>query len=349
MNTACQTSLLKKITVFSAIVGVGVVFGVRSLSAQEFVSTDTAVTITAIPPRVGDQEYIKLAPGEKEQVQLRIRNNSTQPINIRTTARDFMLDLDGQTPIPLTDQELTSRWSLADWLLIAPVEQTVGPQSTVAVSVLIEVPEDALPGGHYAMVTHEPVSGISNPTDESASAISQKVGSLFYVVVDGLIHEEAFIRDFTFPKFTEIGPVDFSFYVDNQSDIHIRPQATVEIYNIFNQKIDTIPVESKNVFPLYNRAFSGQWDRVWGHGFYTAKLILSYGEQGNIAIASTSFWLLPLKLLLTALLIVLVLVAMGISIRRHILHKNQNKDQHIKELEQQVAKLNKEQLQKHEE
>ncbi|NCS97657.1 MAG: hypothetical protein GW762_03665 [Candidatus Pacebacteria bacterium] len=348
MKTARPIHTLKKIATLADALGVGTLLFSNTIFAQDFTQTDDTVTLTAIPPRVGDQEPIKLAPGAKEQVQLRIRNNSTKAITINSVAQDFMLDLDGQTPIPL-NEDSGSRWSLADWLVVAPNQQTIEPQETAGTSVLIEVPEDALPGGHYAMVTHEPTTGVVSEDGESASVISQKVGSLFYVIVDGVIHEEAFIRDFSFPQLTEVGPVDFSFFVDNQSDIHIKPQVSIEIYNLFNQKIDTIQIESKNVFPLYSRGFSGSWDRVWGHGFYTAKLIMSYGEQGNVALASTTFWLFPVKIVLSILVIILVLLAMLISIRRHILHKNQDKDKQIKELEDQLAEVSKDQLEKHEE
>ncbi len=347
MNTARPQLSLKTLAFTVATLVLGATVFTHTIHAQDFSQSDDTITLTAIPPRVGDQEIIKLAPGAKEQVQLRIRNNSTKPITIRTLAQDFMLDLDGETPIPLME-ETPTRWSLANWLVIAPSQQTIQPQTTAATSVLIEVPENALPGGHYAMVTHEPSQGIALDDGQSASAISQKVGSLFYVIVDGLINEEAFIRDFSFPQLTEIGPVDFSFFVDNQSDIHITPQMSVEIYNIFNQKIDTIEIESKNIFPLYNRAFSGKWDRVWGHGFYRAKLIMSYGEQGNIAISNTSFWLFPVKLVLTAIIILLVLVAMIISIRRHIVHKNGNKEEQIKNLEEQIQSLQSKKLEQHE-
>lgn len=349
MKTACPTFSLKKIATLVGVLSAGSLLFSHTIFAQDFTQTDTTITLTAIPPRVGDLEPIKLAPGSKEQVQLRIRNNSTKTVTINSVAQDFMLDLDGETPIPLSE-EANSRWSLAEWLVIAPNQQTLEPQETGATSVLIEVPEDALPGGHYAMVTHEPSSGgLAEDSNESASLVSQKVGSLFYVIVDGVIHEEAFIRDFSFPQLTEIGPVDFSFFVDNQSDIHIKPQVTVEIYNIFNQKIDTIQIEGKNVFPLYSRGFTGQWDRVWGHGYYTAKLIMSYGEQGNVALASTSFWLFPVKIVLAGMIILLVLIAMLISIRRHIVHKNQDNQKHIKELEDQLAEINKKHLEQHEE
>lgn len=348
MKTARPTLSLTKTAALVGAVGISMFVLSQTVFAQDFTQTDNAITLTAIPPRVGDLEPLKLVPGAKEQVQLRIRNNSTQAVTIHTIAQDFILDLDGETPIPLSEDAHT-RWSLAKWLVIAPNQQTLDAQETGATTLLIEVPDDALPGGHYAMVTHEPTSGGLQDESGSASVISQRVGSLFYVIVDGLIHEEAFIRDFSFPKLTEIGPVDFSFFVDNQSDVHIKPQITVEIYNIFNQKVDTIQVEGKNVFPLYSRGFTGQWDRIWGYGYYTAKIIMSYGEQGNIALASTSFWLFPVKIALAILIILLVLVAMLISIRRHIVHKNNDKDKHIRDLEDQLAEVTKEQLEHHEE
>ncbi len=344
-KTACPPNYRSNRLILSvAILTIGLFLSVGRALAQD---TDATVGLTAIPPRVGDQDQIKLAPGSKEQVQLRIRNNSTVPITIFTQARDFVLDIDGETPIAIETDEAANRWSLASWLVITPVEQVVQPQTTVATTVLIEVPEDALPGGHYAMVTHQPTTP-GSVQGGAASAVSQKVGSLFYVVVDGPINEEAFIRDFTFPTLTEMGPVPFSFVIDNQSDIHITPRLSVELYNVFNQKIETIELESKNIFPLLSREFSGEWRRIWGQGYYTAKLIMSYGEQGNIALATTHFWLFPIKIVLALIITFLTLVAIGISIRRHLLHKRQNNEQVIKELEEKVAHLQGDSLKKHE-
>ncbi len=342
-KTTCPHYRTNRLIFAVLFLALGMFLHVQNINAQD---TDNMVGLTAIPPRVGDAEQIKLKPGSKEQVQLRIRNNSNTPITIFTQARDFVLDLDGETPIPI-EGENSNRWSLASWLVITPVEQVVQPQTTVATTVLIEVPKDALPGGHYAMVTHQPTAPGGN-ADGAAAAISQRVGSLFYIIVDGPINEEAFIRDLSFPKLTEMGPVPFSFTVDNQSDIHIQPRLSVEIYNLLNQKIETIELESKNIFPLLSREFTGEWTRIWGHGYYTAKLIMSYGEQGNISIASTHFWLFPIKIVLAIIIALLTLLAIGISVRRHILHRNKNNEQIIKELEKKVADLQGDSLKKHE-
>lgn len=197
------------------------------------------------------------------------------------------------------------------------------------------------------MVTHKPV-GLNGEKfqEESASKISQRVGTLMYVLVEGPINEEAFVRDFSMPKFTEYGPVPFSFSVDNQSDIHIKPDISIEIYNIFGIKVDTIVLESKNVFPMISRNFNDQWDQVWGTGYYKAKLVMSYGSEGAITIANTSFWLLPITLVIAALIVLLTLVVIFIATRRHLLHKNSDEQQRMQMLEEKISKLESERLEK---
>lgn len=299
------------------------------------------ISLTAIPPRLGDDGSLTAAPGEKIQVQIRVRNISEQPVSVITSAQDFILDVDGETPIAI-DDSASNRWSLASWLTITPTEHQIPSKSTVGINVLIEVPEDALPGGHYAMILHEP----GETTDEysvtnsgSGAAINQRVGTLLYVVVDGPINEEAYIRDFTFPSFTEYGPVPFNFTVENNSDVHITPQMSVEIYNLFNQKVETIAVEPKNIFPLYSRDFNGQWDRIWGWGLYKAKLTMSYGSTGSIVVANTSFWLLPLKIILAGFALLMILAFIAFSIKRHLNHRKKMDEQRIKELESQIEEM----------
>lgn len=308
------------------------------------------IALTAIPPRLGEDGSLTAAPGEKLQIQLRVRNISEQAVSVITSAQDFILAPDGATPISI-DDSVSNRWSLASWLTITPTEHRIPAKDTIGITVLIEVPEDALPGGHYAMVLHEPGSGTQNnafsvdpTTNESGAAINQRVGTLLYVIVDGPINEEAYIRDFSFPRFSEYGPVPFDFFVENNSDVHITPQMSVEIFNIFNQKIETIAIEPKNIFPLTSRDFDGQWDRVWGWGLYKAKLTMSYGSSGAIVVANSSFWLIPITVIIAACILLLSVILIGFAIKRHLNHRKKMDEQRIRELESKI-----EEMQSHEE
>lgn len=314
-----------------------------NIQAPQVTAQDT-IALTAIPPRLGDDGSLKAAPGERIQVQLRVRNVSSEPVSVFTSAQDFVIDTDGETPISI-DASVSNRWSLASWLTIAPTEHNIAPNATVGINVLIEVPIDALPGGHYAMVLHQPGNAPDSQeatqpaTNDSASAINQRVGTLLYVVVDGPINEEAYIRDFAFPEFSEYGPVPFEFAIENNSDIHVTPQMSVEIFNMFNQKIETIAIQPKNIFPLSSRDFDGQWDRVWGWGLYKARLTMSFGSAGAIVVANTSFWLLPVKVIIAAITLLLSVVLIALAVKRHLNHRKNMGEQRISELESKIQDM----------
>lgn len=300
------------------------------------------VTLTAIPPRYGDDGSLNLKPGEKKQIQVRVKNSSNQSVTVDSFAQDFTIDTDGVTPIPVTDA-ISNRWSLASWIVLSPNSRVLKAGETSVVNAVITAPADALPGGHYAMITHTPTAQ-KGPRAEggelpSASVVSQRVGTLLYVKVDGPINEEAIIRGFKMPQLTEYGPVPFDFVVENLSDIHITPRISVDFYNIFGRKVDTIILESNNIFPLMNRSFSGQWNRVWGVGPYQAQITMSYGQGGQLAVAKTAFWLIPYRLILAASVIVLFILATIVLIRRHLLHRQNTDQARVALLEKRLAEL----------
>lgn len=305
------------------------------------------VGLAAIPPRTGENGELTAAPGEVVQTTIKVRNISDKALTIRTVPQDFIIDEDGQTPVPVQDQ-VSQRWSLASWVTVSPEYQDLAPNQVGQVNVVITVPEDGLPGGHYAMLTHQPTNGrpstdVETTTQDSAAYINQRVGTLFYLMVDGAINEEAFIRDFQIPKFTEFGPVPMSLSVDNQSDIHIKPRITISISNFLGQTVDTIQLEEKNVFPLSSRSYDGVWDRMWGIGLYKATATMSFGTSGQIVTAHQNFWLFPITLFWVAIVIILVSLVLVIAIRRHLHHRKTQDHERVEMLEKRLAELEKEQ------
>ncbi|MFZ5376879.1 MAG: hypothetical protein ACOZAN_04425 [Patescibacteria group bacterium] len=327
----------------------GQLTGQNNTVAQDLSTTNTteSVEVVAIPPRVGENGEIKLKPGEKTQITLRVRNGTRNKIELTSMAKDMLVDDDGITPYTV-EENISNRWSLASWMTITPSQHLLNPREIAQLNVLIEVPSDALPGGHYAMVLHQPQTIKPEKATEQASAgVTQRTGTLVYIVVDGPINEEAFIRDFKLPKFSEYGPVPYSYEVENRSDIHIRPKASLEIYNLFGKKIETIIVEPKNIFPFTNRSFEGTWDRIWGWGWYKAKLVMSFGTQGQIATSTSTFWLIPIRLILAFLVILLSIVAIGLAVRRHLQHRKEMEKKRIADLEEKVKELEQEKREDH--
>ncbi len=272
------------------------------------------MSLTATPVRMGDDFSISLAPGEKKQVQVKVRNGSSETMTIESAAIDFVIAEDGETPMSIDKSQTDNRWSLASWLTLAPAQHKLASEEVAAVNVLIEVPKDALPGGHYAMIYHRPVN--TSLSGESGSGISQRVGTLLYVMVKGPIVEDASISRFDWPKFLENGPVNFALNIDNQSDIHINTKPNVKVYNMFGKEVANIDVEAKNVFPKSQRTFNGTWSRVWGLGYYRAVAEATYGNQGKVMSATAGLFLVPVKLILLALIVILVLTILFLALKK---------------------------------
>jgi len=270
--------------------------------------TDSSRSLTAIPPRKGETEPLRGSPGETITTEIRLRNTSNETMTVETFMKDFIVAEDGKTPIPV-DISVPNRWSMSAWTTLAPNYHIIEPREIVQLSIKIEIPEDAMPGGHYAMAIHQPTNKteeqVNGQGGQSGSSVNQQVGTLFYLIVEGPISEVAFIRHFYFRNFQEFGPVPYSFDIENQSDIHIKPQSSIAIFNLFGKQVATLTHEPKNIFPLMSRGFEGEWDTKWGFGLYKAVLTTSYGSSGQIAVASTKFWILPIKLIITILAIIL--------------------------------------------
>ena len=295
-----------------------------------------SLTLVAMPPRAGDDGQLRVAPGETIQTTIRVRNVSPHSISLRSYAQDFIVKEDGITPIPV-QENVTNRWSIANWMAVTPNRHTLAPEETAEMVVVIEIPEDAMPGGRYAMVLHEPVDGTDiSEIDGSGTGVTQRIGTLFYVIVDGPINEEAYIRDFRFKKFQEFGPVPYSFLIRNQSDIHVRPRMSIDIFNMLGRKSDSIEVDSANIFPLNSRSFAGKWDKIWGFGLYTAKLTASYGEAGQVIVDSTNFWIIPVRIIISILFGGLLIVLLVMAIKRNSDRRLELEQEKVKELQRQL-------------
>lgn len=300
-----------------------------------------SITLTAIPPRLGDDDSLTGNPGDTIQTEVRVRNNTPVALRVRSSVEDFMIGADGKTPIPIM-ADTDSRWSLASWITLVSPNNQISALGDATIPVIIQIPQDARPGGRYAMITHEPVPGsFDQQAGEVASvaSINQRVGTLVYFRVNGDITENAVVRNINIPFLTEFGPVPVEFEIENLSDIHIQPKATVKIKNWFGQVVDTFEIDSKNVFPFTTRDFEGEWDRVWGIGRYTAEISAAYGSQGKVAIASQAFWLIPYTLIISILFGVLAIVGIVIAVRRHLAYRNNLDNQHISLLEDRIRQL----------
>ena len=314
--------------------------GTPVVGAQSARSTgqNHQIALTAVPPRMGDDYTLRVAPGGTVQASIQVRNPTDEPITVETFMRDFIVGSDGQTPIAV-DPDVNSRWAISQWTVASPTHSVIEPRQSANITLTITVPKEALPGGRYAMVLHKPVAN-GGASDSTGAQITAQVGTLLYVIVEGETTEQAAISNFKFDKnLFEMGPTPYSFSVDNNSSFHINPtNGKIVIRNMFGSVSDEISFEGANIFPSGSRDFTGQWNKTWGFGKYTAEITANYGLSNKVMTATTSFWIIPVRLILAMILIIVLVAVVLVSTRTKYSQMLEVEEEKVRKLDEKLKK-----------
>lgn len=262
----------------------------------------TAMGLSAIPPRL----EVTLKAGEVISKEIKIRNESKVDKLITTSIQDFIVIDNHGTPLQIenTDQSV-NRWAASSWIQVSPTKLLLKPGETKALVLTIIAPENAIPGGHYAMIIHTPDGNLT--MNQTGTAVEAKVGTLVYVTIPGTVNENASIKKFSAPRLSEYGPIDFKTTVTNLSDIHITPAGTIKVTNLFGLPVAKINLSNTNIFPYTSREFINTLDKKFLFGRYQAQINAVYGTTGQLLTATLFFWVIPYKIVIVTLLILVIL------------------------------------------
>ena len=267
------------------------------------------VTTTASPPRL----ELETLPGNTLQETLKITNSSDKTQTYKITTTDFIVNDQEGTPIPVL-KEVSGRWSLSSWLTTTPNTVSVEPRQSVLITLQVNVPKDALAGGHYAMVTYEPT--IPEELNLTGSAISQKVGTLVYLKVQGDITEAVYLKDFSVAKkWFEYGPIDINISIENLGDIHLKPQGSLTVTNLLDQPVLKQELESVNIFPFASRNHQFQLPNKYYFGRFKANLNAYAGTSAAPIKGTIYFWVVPYKEISVAVLAIIIFITI-IALKR---------------------------------
>ncbi|MCL5433100.1 MAG: hypothetical protein M1524_03220 [Patescibacteria group bacterium] len=130
---------------------------------------------------------------------------------------------------------------------------------------------------------------------ETGAVVSQEIGALILVKIPGDVNEKALLESFASQKaFYMSGPAKFDIRVKNESTVHLKPEGTIIIKDMFGKK-DASYVESRNILPDATRKLLSTWNKKFLIGKYTANLTLFYGESNQVIYSSTDFYAFPVK------------------------------------------------------
>ncbi len=266
------------------------------------------------------EETVK--PGQTTTNFITITNNSDEDKVFYGEVRDFMPRGEGGEAILVPDNS-EKEDSLREWVNLPTSKVSLGPGERREIPIIFDIPEDVGPGGYYGAILFGP-----NPPEDVTEgegayiSFSQQVGVLALFQVEGMVDEEAIVREFITDKMLYFTPfeVDLATRMENRGNVHIKPVGSIEITNMVGSQVATMQVNEMggNILPGTVRKFENEWGDQFGFGRYTATLRLSFGtppSQGGMGIqtttAETSFWIIPWKLV-AGVIIILILIGIGI-------------------------------------
>lgn len=255
-------------------------------------------------------------PGDVIANKIKIYNPTNKVVSIKVEAEDFMAVGEEGRVVTTSEADEDTTYSLRKWITLAPIEFTLEPDEQKLVDFIIEIPENAEPGGKYGTI----LAGITGSISEkgtTGAAIATKTGALVLLMVSGDLNEKLIVSDFSAPSFQEYGPVPFTIKFENTGTVHVKPRGFVVITDMFGNKITEIEFSQKNVIPGSIRKNELSWDTKWLFGKYTATVVGNYGT-GNIPFEPRviTFSVFPWKLTLGALIALMIIVAFFFKTRR---------------------------------
>jgi len=296
--------------------------------------------LTITPPLIKNN----MNPGQLWKSAIKLVNNNPKEITVYTEVLDFKGGKNNGTVEFLEkkekinkDDDKVSTHLLSEWIIMDHEPIVIPAFKGKEIPFIIEVPENAEPGGHYAAI----LAGV-NPPDKniggSAIQVSSLLASLILLKVQGDTIEEGKIRDFSTEK--NIYPeanIDFNLRFQNTGNVHIQPQGEINIINMYGKEVAHLPINHKtefgNTLPGDTRKWTYNWQKeksILDMGRYRADLILSYGDLEKTTVnKSLYFWIIDFKILFSVLgtiffILLLLFLSIKFYIKRSIIKTQKN-------------------------
>lgn len=273
-------------------------------------------------------------PGQTVETELRMKNQGNEPETIKVGLMKFGATGENGQPNLF---DLTSKDTYASWVHFSPSQFVAEPNVWKTVKMTITVPPDA-ELGYYMAVTF---SRASQAGEKNATSYKGAVATLVLLDAGGNAKRDMELLSFSSKHgLYEYLPATFDIKLRNKGNIYISPTGNIFIER-GGKVVDTLNVNQAggSVLPDSNRVFQVKWengfpvfqDKIvdgkpvpgknglvqelkWDIknisefriGKYTAKLLVVYdnGVQDVPIESQLSFWVIPWKIMLVALIIV---------------------------------------------
>jgi hypothetical protein len=303
-------------------------------------SAGVAKAITISPPSI----EFTVQPGSQAEFIVKLYNEGTEKQTLFMNATTFTAG--AEEGVPAYDFS-SPKEDIATWVKLDAKPIVLEPQGRQEITVAINVPADAAPGGHYGVVAFASNPPVADGAEKPQVAIAQGIGTLLFVRVEGEVVESARVTSFlTQTKYDHL-PVTFTTIYQNTGNIHLKPTGTITITGITKKVAATLQVNQApakaSTLPNSSRTYTASWGsegtvkttatNAWSEfwqaysnertnyafGKYTATLALTAGTSGAVVTnATTTFWVFPWHIFLVwGIALILLILLLIILVKRY--------------------------------
>lgn len=221
------------------------------------------------------------------------------------------------------------------WTSISQENLILNPGEQKEVEFTIHLPNDVPPGQYFGSIMNEsskslescPTESVTDNQCKSNIQIKTRTGNRIYLNIPGEIKQDIKLNSFDWSK-TNNNSINFNFNITNSGNVAFQPKATINIYNSWGKKIDSIEgslgksLPNTTITPIVN------WDTKGQFGNFSAKVNLIYLQEdlGQIdslhgtpltETVNLKFYIIPWNIIL---ILLLILISISFSIVYRKLH-----------------------------
>lgn len=254
---------------------------------------------------------LELNPGETVIQEVTVTNRISERRNFKLTVDDITGSPDGSSAVSLTDG-VRGPYSIRDYISFPDDTITLGLGELARVPVKITIPADAEPGGLYGsvLVSTERIPDVTE-TNVPRSPLIARIGSLFFVTIKGDVAragETTGVNTLDNKWWYERGPINLGITYENTGSVHVNPYGELAITNMFGEQVGFVELEPWFVLPTSLRTRDVAWEREFLLGRYTVTAKINRGYDNIVDEVSTTFWVLPWKIVLSVFAVLFILI-----------------------------------------
>jgi hypothetical protein len=264
---------------------------------------------------------ITVSPGGSQTVAISIQNVTSQTVTLKGVTDDFVASTDetGTPRLILNDNQYAPSHSLKRF--VSPIHNiTLAPNQQEVVQVSVTVPKDAAGGGYYGAVRFLPAT---NDSSKSVS-LSASVGSLILLKVPGNVKELVSVASFQTRQnysatnegsagafFTTNKHISLVTRFQNEGNIQEQPFGKV-ILKKGGKTLESVEINNTtprgNILPDSIRKFNVPLSKVGSFGKYSVEGAFGYGTNGQLLTAKSTFYVIPVAIIIIAVIIIALIV-----------------------------------------